>query len=52
MLQQINKIMQEIIKIVSIWNKRKIFEIMKEDIDSPMKDQISDYQETKLVDTD
>ena len=38
MIQQINKIMQEIIKIVSIWSKRKIFEIVKDEQDSPMKD--------------
>lgn len=38
MIQQINKIMQEIIKIVSIWSKRKIFEVVKDEPDSPMKD--------------
>ena len=52
MLQQINKIMQEIIKIVGIWNKKKIFEVVKEEPDSPMKDYISESFELKPANSD
>ena len=39
--------MQEIIRIVSIWNKKKLFEIVKDEADSLMNDLISESYEAK-----
>jgi hypothetical protein len=44
--------MQEIIKIVGVWNKKKIFEAVKEEPDSPMKDFISESYEAKPASSD